>query len=194
LTYLDIDRIQRDTAGFSFDYGLLIEDLLLANVPRGGLVVELGCFLGCSTVYIAQFLKDHLSPARFYTCDKFQDFGTGGCFYGTYMGNLKACGVRDEVRTIVALSWEVALLFDDREVDFVWVDADHQKASVQKDLEAWWPKVKTPGGLAGHDYSEAGVKEAVDEFAAQHGLEVCVYNPTGWQSWYFRVAAPPASA
>ena len=189
MTYHDLDRITQSAAGFAFDYGPMLEDMLFAKVPRGGLVVELGCYLGCSTVYMAQFFKAHLHPVRFYTCDKFQDYAGGGCFYGTFMGNLKACGVRDDVRPIVALSWEVAYLFDDGEVDFVWVDADHSYESVKKDLAAWCPKVKSPTCLAGHDYSEAGVKQAVDEFAGDHGLIVNVYNPTGWQSWYLTATA-----
>lgn len=184
MDYTDIDKQQKDCAGFVFDYGPLLNQLL-SRVPPNGLVVELGCFLGCSTVYIAEFFKRRKQAVRFYTCDAFQTYGTAASFYGTTMTNLKACGVRDNVHVVVAVSWDTATLFDNGEVDFVWVDAGHDYASVQRDLNTWLPKLKSPAGLAGHDYSEPSVKRAVDEFAQEHGLQVKVYNPASWQSWYF---------
>jgi len=187
MTYLDIDKVQKAKAGFSFDYGPLL-DQLLARVPVNGLAVELGCFLGCSTAYIAQFFKQRQQAVRFITCDTFQGYAAANQFYFETLNNLKACGVRDNVHVVTARSWDLADLFDSQEVDFVWVDAAHDYPSVQHDLEAWLPKLKSAHCIAGHDYSETGVKRAVDEMAAEHNLRVQVYNPAGWQSWFFNSA------
>lgn len=59
--------------------------------------------------------------------------------------------------------------------DFVFLDADHSYAGCKADIEAWASKVKPGGLLCGHDYeNEAfpkfGVKRAVDEYIAAHGL------------------------
>jgi len=42
--------------------------------------------------------------------------------------------------------------FSDAAVDFVYVDALHDRVGVLRDLEAWWPKLRAGGVMAGHDY------------------------------------------
>jgi hypothetical protein len=64
-------------------------------------------------------------------------------------------------------------------MDFVYIDARHDYASVIEDVSAWFPKVRPGGILAGHDYLDgvfsAGVfevKRAVDEFFGARGIAV----------------------
>jgi hypothetical protein len=47
----------------------------------------------------------------------------------------------------------------------VYIDANHEYASVVEDIALWRPKVRKGGILAGHDYSDAwpGVVQAVKE-------------------------------
>ncbi|PNH09787.1 hypothetical protein TSOC_003561, partial [Tetrabaena socialis] len=40
-------------------------------------------------------------------------------------------------------------------VDFVYVDARHDYCGVTEDLELYWPKVRSGGVMAGHDYLDA---------------------------------------
>jgi hypothetical protein len=42
--------------------------------------------------------------------------------------------------------------FDDRSLDFVYIDGDHSYAGCKADILAWAPKIKVGGVLAGHDY------------------------------------------
>lgn len=42
--------------------------------------------------------------------------------------------------------------YPDGYFDFVYVDARHDFKGVAADLEAWWPKVRCGGIMAGHDY------------------------------------------
>lgn len=49
-------------------------------------------------------------------------------------------------------SREAALEVADRSLDFVYVDGNHVYEAVLEDLEAWAPKVKPGGFVAGHDY------------------------------------------
>ena len=76
-------------------------------------------------------------------------------------------------------------------LDFVYLDARHDRASVTEDLETWWPIVRPGGVIAGHDYLDGvlpagvfGVRGAVDEFFAARGLGVhgTVDDPP-WPSW-----------
>lgn len=60
------------------------------------------------------------------------------------------------------------------EVDFIFIDGNHEYAYVMKDLKLYWPKIKSGGFLCGHDYSggHPGVTGAVDDFFKPLGLPV----------------------
>ena len=42
--------------------------------------------------------------------------------------------------------------FADQSLDFIYVDASHKFADALADIEAWWPKLKLGGLMAGDDY------------------------------------------
>jgi len=84
-------------------------------------------------------------------------------------------------------SIHAAAQWEDCGLDFVFVDADHYYESVKADVEAWWPKVRKDGILAGHDYNGQGdrrkgwgVKRATDEFIGALGLKVNVEPGLVW--------------
>lgn len=63
-------------------------------------------------------------------------------------------------------SLKAARCFDDGEVDFVFIDADHSYEAASSDIAAWLPKIRRGGLLLGHDYMPGrfpGVCRAVDE-------------------------------
>lgn len=101
-------------------------------------------------------------------------------------------------------SLEAATHMKDGLFDWIYIDANHTYNGVASDLNAWWPKLR-PGGLfSGDDYGNQsdrwaakygeygkvykwGVIEAVNEFAATHGLQVHVTwmnDKTECPSWY----------
>ena len=55
--------------------------------------------------------------------------------------------------------------FEKCSLDFVYIDAAHDYASVKKDIKAWLPKVKPGGFIGGHDYKLQwqGCMRAVNE-------------------------------
>ena len=100
----------------------------------------------------------------------------------------------DDVNIIHAESLDAAKQFEDGQLDWVYIDADHSYKAVKADIEAWYPKVRTGGLVAGDDYIDSiseigtfGVKSAVDEFVAKNGYELKLSadkkNPN--RSWYF---------
>ena len=85
-------------------------------------------------------------------------------------------------------------LFGNRELDFVYIDAQHHYEAVCQDLECWFTKVRPGGMLAGHDYLDGqllqgqyGVKRAVDEWAAARDLTVLVSEEPEFRSWFIRL-------
>lgn len=49
-------------------------------------------------------------------------------------------------------SVEAAQQIEDKSLDFVYIDANHEFQYVAQDLALWTPKVKAGGIIAGHDY------------------------------------------
>jgi predicted O-methyltransferase YrrM len=81
-----------------------------------------------------------------------------------FVENMMSVGVWEGISLSQGYSWELADRFSDESVDFIWIDADHHYSSVIQDIRAWWPKLKKGGIIAGHDYTDEGVKLAVREF------------------------------
>jgi len=88
-------------------------------------------------------------------------------------------------------SLEAALEIEDKTLDFCYIDARHDYLNVLEDLRFWYPKVKSGGVLAGHDYldgmiqgTDFGVKKAVDEFFEAKGSRVGATQEKDYPSWY----------
>jgi hypothetical protein len=73
-------------------------------------------------------------------------------------------------------SLEAAAGVPDRSLDFVYIDGNHGRDAVLADLEAWAPKVRRGGLVAGHDYRlfkhkpEILVVEAVRAYTDAHAI------------------------
>ena len=61
------------------------------------------------------------------------------------------------------LSVNASKRFNDNSLDFIFIDAAHDYKSVKADIDAWLPKIKPGGIIAGHDLHAEGVKQAVIE-------------------------------
>lgn len=103
---------------------------------------------------------------------------------------LQPFGARSEIwrRT----SEEAAALIADSSLDFAYLDARHDQASVEDDLALWYPKLRPGGLLAGHDYLDGnlpegrfGVKTAVDRFFKEQDQPVyTTVRDAPWLSWF----------
>ncbi len=86
--------------------------------------------------------------------------------------------------------------YPDATFDVVYIDADHGYAGCLTDLEVAFAKTKAGGVIAGHDYEmnmekanthyNFGVKRAVDEFCARHGLTIFAKANDGCVSFAIR--------
>ena len=64
-------------------------------------------------------------------------------------------------------SVEASKRFEDKSIDFIFIDGNHQYEFVKKDIIAWLPKLKEGGVLAGHDHDWQRVKDAVKEILGE---------------------------
>jgi predicted O-methyltransferase YrrM len=144
------------------------------NKFPNGRFIEIGSWLGKSTCFMAEIIKENRLNVKFYTVDTFlgevnavdqQEIvqKEGGSIYNRFLHNMKEAGVIDYVTPLMATSEAASRLFEDESFDFIFIDAEHLYDFVKQDLKNWYPKLKKGGIFAGHDYRE-GVKKAVDEF------------------------------
>jgi lipopolysaccharide biosynthesis glycosyltransferase len=146
--------------------------LLLRELSKvwNGTVVEVGTYMGGSTW--AMVLLTHLRGSRVTCVDPWSgstDISaspeTWEHVYECFQKNMEECNFRRFVDVLRAPSVEAAGRFADESAALVYLDGNHDHASVKADIEAWWPKVATGGVLMGHDYSPSfpGVISAVEE-------------------------------
>ena len=123
-----------------------------SQLPYGAKIVEVGSYTGESAVLFKQFtIGAHV------TCVDRWDNPLVEHYFDLRSGPWG-------LEKVKADSVDAAQWFDDRSLDLVYIDASHDFVSVCDDIEAWLPKVKIGGVLAGHDYNEKiwpGVVKAV---------------------------------
>jgi predicted O-methyltransferase YrrM len=168
---------------FRPDEGLAYRGLVERALGPGacGRIVEVGCWLGRSSTYVARLCR--VRGAELICVDTWS--GSSDRFDAAYRellgqrdvaaafcDHMDALGVRPQC--IRELSTDAANRFDVASVDLVFLDASHDHDAVVADLEAWSPRLREGGVLAGHDFSDRhpGVVAAVEAFAHEHGREV----------------------
>lgn len=153
-----------------------VYDKALSIAKDGDIFVEVGSFLGKSTCYMAERIKQLNLKIKFHTIDTFVGIPSAkrmfkrikqlGDIYNLFMENMKKANVLDKIIVHKMKSIEASKLFADNSLTFVFIDADHSYEAVKEDIKAWYPKVKINGWLCGHDYGNripTGVDKAVPE-------------------------------
>lgn len=136
---------------------------MVKRFDSGSRFVEVGCWKGKSTSYMAVEIANSGKNIDFFCVDNWVDREVHEIFTSN-MSNLT-----DYYIPIKCNSLDAANKFDDGSLDFVFLDASLNYAGVKNDIHSWIPKIKPGGILAGHDYYVDGVnwfpevKDAVDE-------------------------------
>ena len=162
-------------------------DFLFKTLPKGGTVIEVGVFDGDFSERILALNEPrvlHLVDPWFTREDgslydgPTQQFDSKDAASASLEAQYQQVAQRfaGEIasgRVVMhrMLSHEAAPLFADGHFDWAYIDASHFYEDVKRDLEAFFPKVRSGGYLAGDDYDrrgiwDHGVTRAVDEFRA----------------------------
>ena len=151
-----------------------------------------GCEVGVYRGNFAAQILQTVNPANLALVDPWDGGGMGKVFDGDAIYRDVCARFGNEVDAEIVWIYRdyspaAAIQFEDRQFDFVYLDARHDYASVLADCRAWLPKVAPGGILAGHDYRNIGrrkqVKRAVDEL---FGARVNVTGEPG-PSWWIEV-------
>ncbi len=65
-------------------------------------------------------------------------------------------------------------------LDFLYIDGNHDYPHVKKDLELYWNKIKKGGIISGHDIQSEGVSKALIEFVKKKNLEIFFGDRRDW--------------
>ena len=81
--------------------------------------------------------------------------------YDKFVNNIECLLPECDLRWIRKESVVAAKDYEDGSLDFVFLDAAHDADSVHADIQAWRPKLKVEGVLAGDDAAFMGVREGL---------------------------------
>lgn len=189
-----------------------MESKLLYHLARkaeaNGVVVEIGSFLGKSTIFLASGSKE-AKQQKVYAIDPHAGAPVinkkfSGPTYQRFLRNIEGASVRDAVVPIKKTSDEA---FRDwhRPIRLLFVDGDHAYQAVKRDLKQWGSFVVEKGVIALHDALNPGVgppRAIVEVLLSQkdfsrfgvvdsifYGTKMRPKTLFDWINWYFFAGA-----
>ena len=151
----------------------LIATLVFANGTKTA--IEIGGFQGYTSAHIAAALSRLPYETVFTVCEidqqraqdvqKVLDMG-----YGFRLRTHVVCD--DSHRWLPTLP--------ERSVDFAWVDGNHEKAHVARELELLWPKMRDKGLICLHDvWGVCDLQDVVRRYPNSLSLDLPRLGPAG---------------
>jgi predicted O-methyltransferase YrrM len=146
----------------------LFEMAQALSARAGAVIVELGSWQGKSSVLLGAGLGGK-TDGRVYCVDPFGEDENPeyqALYYAasiermdltledTFRRNVRRCGLSGTVRAVRAYSYDAVKAWEDP-IDILFIDANHEYASVRRDFVLWSPFVKVGGIVALHDVSPA---------------------------------------
>lgn len=149
---------------------------MVQSAKGGETFVEIGAWLGKSTNYMVNQIKQSGKDIKFTTVDTWE--GTvnepahqdtmknlNGEMFPEFVKNLISMNNHGKLELIKDTSKNASHHFANNSIDFLMIDGDHSYEAVKDDLNNWFHKVKPGGIISGDDYGVFdGVTDAVNEF------------------------------
>jgi predicted O-methyltransferase YrrM len=166
-----------------FNFQSLYSDMV--RKFNDAMFVEIGCWKGKSTVYMAEQIKKSRKNILFTAIDLFPVdpdlIGSGPAVEAEFFDNIRP--VANYINFIKGSSHDLHSIFADKSIDFIFIDGNHHYPHVKKDIELWFPKLKDEGVIAGHDYWLGDVKQAVDGFFDKKDFKIKIVLSKDGDYW-----------
>ena len=171
-----MDHFHHEVYGFCDYVGLYRKAVEI--FPSGSHFVEVGSFLGKSSVYMAVEIINSEKRIKFDCIDHWkgseehydnENIDTEN-LYETFLKNIEP--VKGVINPVRAESVIASKLYKPNSLDFIFIDASHDEMSVKQDLTYWLPRLKENGMIAGDDIDNEGVANAVKWFFDTGKLEI----------------------
>lgn len=158
----------------------------------GSHFVELGAWMGKSTSFMAIEIANSGKNIKFDAIDTWNGSinenlhkdiinNLNETLYNKFLNNISC--VSDYINPIKGYTYNVVNNYEDKSLDFIFIDASHDYESVKKDIVDWYPKLKDNGIIAGHDYNIKnwpGVVKAVNEFFGEENVILFKKDTISW--------------
>lgn len=126
-----------------------------------------GAAIGIAHGYGEEYVLDSLSIKKLYMIDPYVHFDfsamTPELWEKQYNEAHDKFSKFDNTILWRLSSEEASQRIEDGSLDFVYIDGNHFYPSVKKDIELWWPKVRSGGVVGGHDYDDVPSDVNVEE-------------------------------
>jgi predicted O-methyltransferase YrrM len=129
----------------------------LAELAQGRRVLEVGSFLGRSTIALAS-TAEVVHSVDFHPPHPPLDIPDSTL--PAFMANIERYGVRHNIVVHVGLSQDILPALRVGWFDLVFIDGEHQREPVERDIADVLPHLKDGAMLAFHDYGVPGVQHA----------------------------------
>lgn len=140
------------------------QELTLLNkfalkIPNGGILVEIGSYLGASSLVMSRANKNN----TLYCIDTWNNDAMSEGKWDTmnsFLHNTRHC------KNIVPLRmWSTeAISVIPKQFDMIFIDGDHSYDGVKKDIDLYFPRLKSGGIITMHDFGWAeGVQQVIKE-------------------------------
>lgn len=174
--------------------------VILANISAKT-VVEIGCFIGISTLWLAAGMASSNVRGRLYAIDTYVPKFPWPPFHYSCIVNpkslikeaIKSAGFSDIIHLIESDSKNAASRFDSwlgyNEIDLLFIDGDHSISGCKSDFELYAPHVAVGGYIIFHDIfpkycGHEGPRFVLDNFVVnapeQYQLVEMVTAPTNY--------------
>jgi len=143
-----------------------------------GSAVEVGTFSGENAVVMAQYFKSVVTVdpwANGYDNDDHASNANMAEVEKKYFDRIKDL---KNISHLKLTSLDASSEFEDASLDFVYLDGDHQTDAVVLDIDAWKPKIRKGGILAGHDINMEKVYNAVSQ--RLNGVVARLFKDSSW--------------
>ncbi len=144
-----------------------------------GDVVEIGSWQGRSTSFLARAVNNSQN-GTFYAIDHFKGNVGKENFYvvdksdlsdleNNFLSNIERIGLSDSVQLLNMPNEQAEQEIRNINIRFLFIDGDHTKKGVEKDIELFFPKLMPGSIVVFDDFSQSfsGLVEAIDTLIAE---------------------------
>jgi len=148
------------------------------EVGVNGYAVEVGTFSGENAVIMAKYFNRVVTVDPWLNGYDKDDHASNADMVEVEKKYFERTAWFPNISHLKLTSLEGAKEFKDASLDFVYLDGDHQTDAVVADIDAWKPKVRKGGILAGHDINMEKVHNALKQRLM--GANAKVFTDSSW--------------
>jgi predicted O-methyltransferase YrrM len=153
---------------------------LASEVPKGGGYLEVGSWMGLSSIIVANGLLANLNlHALIYCVDTWEGSAEHqelavvkqDALFATFQRNVAEAQMDCFIHPVRGHSPDVARQWQGPKLDVIFIDGDHSAEGCYQDLQSWLPHLATNGRMLGHDaVPGGGVVQALERFRSETGI------------------------